>query len=111
MAEQGIREQIAREICRQSATSLYSHWYENEANSKENETWFRRADQILSLTISRGGGKCPKGEDGLQGSWDEDKHKIVRVWCPNCKGTGSLPIETKTVNEILEEWKNENSKV
>ena len=40
------REIIAREICRQSAISLYSRW---SSDPNMNQTWFRRADQILAL--------------------------------------------------------------
>ena len=61
-------------------------------------TYFDEADQILSQTVSRGGGKCSrcKGEGILIEGGNP---------CQTCKGSGSLPVETKTVKEIVKEWK------
>ncbi len=37
MTEQELREKIARELCKQSTTSLYSNWYDNPENAQLNE--------------------------------------------------------------------------
>ncbi len=66
MTEQELREKIARELCKQSTTSLYSNWYDNPENAKLNEVWFRRADQILAL-VKEAGYKSPEeAEEALK---------------------------------------------
>ena len=87
----GIREKIARFI------SEFKDW--DGARQYVKEGWLYKADQILNLTVSSGGGVCPecKGNCGIRGiRWDE----IITKKCPTCNGTGQKPIATKT----LEEW-------
>ena len=59
------------------------------------------ADRILALTLRRGGGKC----DGCKGG-----RKVIiigkHVGCPTCKGTGKLPVEEKSIGDLIKEWQN-----
>ena len=100
MAEQDIREQVADVL----------YWNIPKITIKSAVPTMQEtrniADQILSLTISRGGGVCPACSGS--GNSRPKLHRRPRMSyyvCVRCKGTGSLPIETKEVKEILEEWK------
>ncbi|KKL19291.1 hypothetical protein LCGC14_2466910, partial [marine sediment metagenome] len=57
-----VTEIIAREICRQSSTSLYGRW---SSDPKENQSFFRRAGQILDLKVAEE--ECPECEGGGRG--------------------------------------------
>jgi len=60
-------------------------------------------DSFFALTVSSGGGICPhcQGEKTMWGGGNSSDF----VRCHNCNGTGQKPIVTKTVGEIIEEWK------
>jgi len=98
MAEQDIREQIELAgITLGYALIAYSYGaiHGNIMDCYRDSY----VEDILFLTISRDRkcGSC-EGTGLIGGPGINDR-------CDDCKGTGSLPIETKAVNEILEEWK------
>ena len=102
MTEQELREKIAREICRQSTTSLYSIWYENPANSNLNDVWFRRADQILALIKET----LPERANPLILELKDIKSMghfgVVRDWIIELKNGRVIELGADIVKQILE---------
>ena len=103
----GIREKIAK-IC----TARYFECSYNdaeiawsEATEESKEDMLNNANQILSLTVSRGGGVCPEccGQGEITGV-DVGYPSIMSfAHCEHCNGTGEQPIVTKTIAQCIEE--------
>jgi len=97
MAEQDIREQIAKKLYEIHNPRMFSTFEELGDRYWNSAEGIREtADQILNIKCSRER-VCPecKGK-GTKVSWN-------MIDCPTCKGTGSL-VETKEVREIIKEW-------
>ena len=91
----GIREKIARFI------SEFKDW--DGARQYVKDGWLYKADQILSRTVSSGGGKCPTC-DGTGTYLFEYLGKADSEACAVCNRTGQKPIVTRTIGEIIKEW-------
>jgi len=100
----GIREKIAKNIYFDGveyAVGTIAEVTWREAPRARRDKYLERADQILSLTVSSGGGKCPecKGEKKIL------NHSVYDYWmpCHVCNGTGQKPIVTKTLGQLAKE--------
>ena len=111
---EGIREQIGDTIdidcslCTYSAGSNHPKDCFDIPETTPCKRRLDKADQILSLKVSRGGGVCPecKGKKiiGVKYRNNAPPYIPAEYTCPACKGTGILPVEEKTLKEIIEEW-------
>lgn len=92
-------EQIRERIAEQNSINMMGKNY-HELSTDEQGYMLFTADQILSLTLRRGGGVC----DYCEGSGDDVWGNPPQLHCPKCKGTGELPVEEKSVGEIIKRW-------
>jgi len=64
-------------------------------------TFWEQADRILSLTVSSGGGACPKCYRGGILLNSKKFGPAASYPCPKCNGTGQLKVVGKTIGEII----------
>jgi len=96
-----VREQIAREIHRQShirGGELHGNW-----EDVYQESYLEDANQILSLPIQvEPERECPECDEGTVHIKLHNVFGINTIdTCPACHFTGRLPAVTKTIGEII----------
>ncbi len=97
----GIREKIARKLY---DNEIWGTGNEHLGNLKEyllDKESFMIADQILSLTVSSGGGDCSECEGERMIKDVDDEGEVVVLDCPTCNGTGQK--QPKTLGDIIKE--------
>ena len=86
---------------REGIQSIIDRW-----DYDTSKTTLEKVEEILSLTVSRGGRVCPecKGEGSYIILLPDEVSSPHEVWCDTCHGTGKLPVEEKSILTILREY-------
>ena len=102
----GIREKIAQDIYFEGEKYEVGSIAEltwRKAPQARKDKYLKRADQILSLPVNRGG-MCPecKGVKKIQYG-KKGVNPIYFVKCPVCNGTGRTKVVEKTLGQLVKE--------
>jgi len=98
----GIREKLACNFVQVLYDKGFITWETVGAEKAIKRKGYELADQILSLTVSSGGGKCPKC-DGFKKVLG--RRGTIMCYCPTCSSTGSVKKEEISIGDLIKEWK------